>query len=113
MRSRYHHDGSVDDHAHSEHEILRRADEALEQQRLQEHALRAAGTLIPAAPLGAPLGGISSAATTSKAHALAERPRMPHETLAAGLVPTLTPPPLVAGEHSIRPANAPKPHGTQ
>ncbi len=90
MRSRYHHDGNVDPHADSEHEILRRADEALERRRLDDHASRMAEH----ASLGKianPLGGAASPLKGTKAAVAGlGTPTMPHEDFP--LVPKLTPP---------------------
>ena len=82
MRSRFSHDGSLDHHADNEHELLRRADEALERRRQEAHAAKAAAqatlgsTLSPlnkgvASPLGAGHPSMGAAVT-----------KMPHEELA-------------------------------
>ncbi len=91
MRSRYNHDGSLDYHADSEHEILRRADEALERRRLAERAAVAAehhSALNTGSSLGlsAPLS-----AATSESPISAAVPKMPHEELAERFAAQATP----------------------
>lgn len=82
MRSRFNHEGALDHHADSEHELLRRADEALERKRQMEHAAKAAEQATASAitsPLSnhvvSPLGAISSGAAMVA-------PKMPHEEIA-------------------------------
>ena len=90
MRSRYGHDGSVDYHAESEHEILRRAEEALERQRLAEHANQAASHLSHyAAPIAPSAGGSSNSSA-----AAITTPKYPHDEIAARLA--VVPAPLAS-----------------
>ena len=84
MRSRYQHDGSVDFHAESEHEILRRAEEALERQRQAAHATAAVS---PVVPMGMPMPSRPTGAAGSAVPA----PQFPHEEIAARLAPKPTP----------------------
>ena len=84
MRSRYQHDGSVDYHAESEHEILRRADEALERQRL---AAQSTAPMIP------PVSGIAKSPRPAAAQCATTltTPQFPHDEIATRLTPKLSP----------------------
>jgi hypothetical protein len=84
MRSRFNHDGTLDHHAENEHELFRRADEALDRQRRLDHAAKAGAgvqamgdtTLSPLKSSAAsPLGGAQAANGLTA-------PKMPHEELA-------------------------------
>lgn len=82
MRSRYNHEGEIDYHADTEHDILRRADEALERRRLAEQAALVAdhhSALGSVPSLG--LAKLSTAEAGESPAAIAA-PRMPHEELA-------------------------------
>ena len=82
MRSRYTHEGEIDYHADTEHDILRRADEALERRRLAEQASVVAEHH---SALGAvPTLGLAklSGSEAAESPIAAATPKMPHEELA-------------------------------
>lgn len=79
MRSRFSHDGQLDHHADNEHDLFRRAEEALERQRQQSHATQASEHTTVVAPLTNGLPSPSSAASAQPAIAV---PKMPHEEIA-------------------------------
>jgi hypothetical protein len=82
MRSRYNHEGEIDYHADTEHDILRRADEALERRRLAEQASVVAEHH---SALGAvPTLGLAklSGSEAAESPIAAATPKMPHEELA-------------------------------
>lgn len=90
MRSRYNHEGEIDYHADTEHDILRRADEALERRRIVEQA-----SLV--AEHHAALGQVSSLGlakpTTGALESpmAAAMPKMPHEEMAEQFAAKATP----------------------
>jgi hypothetical protein len=99
MRSRYQHDGSVDYHAEGEHEILRRADEALERQRLAAHS---------AVPMNLSVPGLAkSSRPTGAPGATPLAPPFPHEEIAARLTPKLTPTTMLESGLSWPPSQSP------
>lgn len=82
MRSRYTHEGQLDHHAHNEHELFHRADQALERQRRMDHLARVdehSAAIGAAAPLGKDLG-FPLAASLPVANTPV--PKMPHEEIA-------------------------------
>lgn len=83
MRSRFNHDGSLDHHAHNEHELLRRADEALERQRREAHTAKTAEQL----PLGQGLGSSGSALAAKNKHSAS--PPVPAQSPMGGMVPKM------------------------
>ncbi len=82
MRARFNHEGVLDHHADNEHDLFRRAEEALERQRQADHAARftePTGSVTALTPLRQGLGNpLATVGATSAAVA----PRMPHEDLA-------------------------------
>ena len=82
MRSRYTHEGQLDHHAHNEHELFHRADQALERQRRLDHLARVdehSAAIGAAAPLGKDLGFPLAASLPA---ANTPVPKMPHEEIA-------------------------------
>ena len=82
MRSRYTHEGQLDHHAHNEHELFHRADQALERQRRMDHLARVdehSAAIGAATPLGRDLGFPLAASLTA---ANTPVPKMPHEEIA-------------------------------
>jgi len=91
MRSRYNHEGEIDYHADTEHDILRRADEALERRRLAEQASIVAEHH---SALGAvPTLGLAklSGSEAAESPIAAATPKMPHEELAERFAVKATP----------------------
>ena len=83
MRARFTHDGSLDPHADNEHELFRRADEALERQRREAHAATAAAQSGYNGMAAPPTNGIASPVSTGQTTSAAvAAPKMPHEELA-------------------------------
>ncbi len=100
MRSRFTHEGQLDHHAHNEHELFRRAEEALERQRRMDHAARSTepstlGANVPATVkgFGLPLASSQNSATASAL------PKMPHEEIAERIA--LKPSPLTTSENTV------------
>ena len=91
MRSRYNHEGEIDYHADAEHDILRRADEAIERRRIAEQATVVAehhAALGSASSLGMAKPTTANAAESAIA---AVAPKMPHEELAERFAAKATP----------------------
>ena len=82
MRSRFNHDGSLDHHAHNEHELLRRADEALERQRSEAHAAKTAEQVTLGSTLSPRNRGPASPLGVGQSPREAMVPKLPHEELA-------------------------------
>lgn len=83
MRSRFNHDGTLDHHADNEHDLFRRADEALERQRQLDHSVRSVeqtGQTATASSSKSPIPSPLGTGTQSGAGTLA--PKMPHDELA-------------------------------
>ena len=89
MRSRFNHEGSLDPHADNEHELLRRAEEALERQRQEAQAAVATAH-------GARANAGAAPALTKPSSLPVSTPAMPHEAIAERLAlkPTTSSPVL-------------------
>ena len=98
MRSRFNHDGSIDPHAHHEHEVMRRAEEALERRRLQEHATKGRRN----SSFSALTSFSGSPQFAAKAEAKPQK--LPHEE---HLLAALKPPSPTSAEHRTELAGAP------
>ena len=82
MRSRFTHEGQLDHHAHNEHELFHRADQALEWQRQLDHLARVdehSAAIGAATPVGKDLGFPLAA---SLPRSQSPMPKMPHEEMA-------------------------------
>ena len=99
MRSRFTHEGELDHHAHNEHELFQRADEALERQRRMDHAASVAehsAAIGVCAPLGKSFGIPLASSQSAIGNAL---PKMPHEEIAERIA--LKPVALIPAETSL------------
>lgn len=82
MRSRFNHEGGLDHHADNEHDLLRRADEALERKRQMDHATKAAEQASAGAITSTLRSHIPSPLGATSSGAAAATPKMPHEEIA-------------------------------
>ena len=103
MRSRFSHEGSLDHHADNEHDLLRRADEALERQRQEAHAAMAVGQSAHGNRPAPHSNGIATPISTGPTTLAAAMPKMPHEEIAErfALKPA-TPPTIPSHGRKIR-----------
>ena len=110
MRSRYTHEGQLDHHAHNEHELFHRADQALERQRRMDHLARVdehSAAIGFSAPVGKDLG---FPLTASLPPASAAMPKMPHEEIAERIA--LKPPSLTTPQTNLAWPPRPNASGT-
>ena len=91
MRSRFNHEGALDHHAENEHELFRRADEALERQRQFDHAARASEHTVLGASILQPRNSFASPIGTANTGISGAMPRMPHDEIAERLAVKSTP----------------------
>jgi hypothetical protein len=82
MRSRFNHEGALDHHADNEHDLLRRADEALERRRQMDHAAKAAEQAATGGITSTLRSHMPSPLGTASSGVAATTPKMPHEEIA-------------------------------